>query len=225
MAEENKKTAGRRLAKYVPDYIAFDLETTGISYVNDKIIEISAVKAIKGKVTDTFSTLVNPQCTIPHEASRVNGITDAMVAKAPLIEEVLPDFLTFIGDFVLVGHNIQYFDLRFINQAAQQLSMEPIANDFIDTLAMARSCLPQLFSHKLSDVSAYLGIDTAGAHRALNDCMMALQCYEKMAEIQKGMVLELCPQCGGELKKRKGKFGEFFGCSNYPQCRFTKKCR
>ena len=216
-----KKTA-RRLVKYVRDYVVFDLETTGISYVKDRIIEISAVKAADGRVTDTFSTLVNPQRPIPYGATQVNGITDEMVKDAPVIQEVLADFLDFVKDDVLVGHNIHSFDLKFIERDAQELFGREITNDYIDTLYMARSCLPQLSHHKLTDLAAYFHISTDGAHRALNDCMMNQQCYEQMAQIQIGLPLEICPKCGGEMKKRSGRFGEFFGCSNYPKCRYTK---
>ncbi len=216
------KKEAKRLVKYVPDYVVFDLETTGISCANDQIIEISAVKAAGGKVVDTFSTLVNPQCAIPYSATRVNGITDEMVAEAPCIQEALEGFLAFIKGHVLVGHNIHSFDLKFIYRDAQELFGQDVANDYIDTLYMARSCLPQLAHHKLTDLASYFQIDAEGAHRALNDCMMNQKCYEAMAKIQGEMELEICPRCGGELKKRSGKFGEFFGCSNYPKCRYTK---
>ncbi len=212
---------GKRLAKYVPDYTVFDLETTGTSYNNDDIIEISAVKVKQSKITDTYSTLVNPQRHIPAGATRINGITDQMVADAPFIDTALAGFLDFAGDSILVGHNIQSFDLKFINHAADLLFQRNITNDYIDTLYMARSCLPELAHHKLTDLADYFQIDANGAHRALNDCMINQQCYERMAEIQKNLPLEICPRCGGELKKRNGRFGEFMGCSNFPQCRYT----
>lgn len=214
--------AGNRLVKYVPDYVVFDLETTGISCTRDSIIEISAVKVKQKKATDTFSTLVNPQRSIPYQATKVNGITDEMVEDAPLLEEALADFLEFIGDFVLVGHNIQAFDLNFIYRDAQNLFGKEIKNDYIDTLHMARRCLPQLSHHKLTDLAAYFHISTAGAHRALNDCIMNQKCYEKMAGLQQEVEIKLCPICGGELKRRNGRYGEFYGCSNYPRCKYTQ---
>lgn len=212
---------GKRLAKYVPDYVVFDLETTGTSWKSDDIIEISALKAVAGVVKDSFSTLVDPQRGIPAAASAINGITDEMIAGAPLIEEALGGFLDFIGDFVLVGHNIHSFDLKFIYRDAKRLFDRQVTNPYIDTLHMARRCLPQLGHHKLTDVAAYFHIDTAGAHRALNDCMMNQKCYEAMAKLQPQAV-PVCPKCGGELVKRNGKFGEFWGCANYPDCRYTK---
>lgn len=212
---------GKRLARYVPDYVVFDLETTGTSWKSDDVIEISAVKVVAGAVTDTFSTLVNPGRSIPAAASAINGITDEMTRDAPPIEEALAEFLDFIGDFVLVGHNIHSFDLKFIRRDAERLFERQVPNDYIDTLHMARRCLPKLEHHKLTDIAAYFQIDTAGAHRALNDCMMNQKCYEAMAKLQPQAMQE-CPKCGGELVKRNGRFGEFWGCSNYPDCKYTK---
>ncbi len=216
---------GRRLAAYVPDYVVFDLETTGISCARDDIIEIAAVKAAGGKVVDTFSSLVNPGRSIPPGAMAVNHITDEMVADAPAITDVLPAFLAFAGDAVLVGHNIQSFDLKFIYREAKRLSAGLVTNDYIDTLHMARSCLPDLHHHKLTDLGRYFHISTKGAHRALNDCMLNQKCYEKLAGIQAGMGTMICPSCGGELTKRTGRYGEFIGCSNFPRCRYTRNCK
>lgn len=217
-----KSHKGKRLVKYVPDYVVFDLETTGVDVIKDDIIEISAVKVLGGKVADTFSTLVNPGRSIPYYATQVNGITDEMVEDAPDIREALADFLAFAGDAVLVGHNIQSFDLNFVSNAAEGLFGKTVENDYIDTLHMARSCLPELSHHKLVDVASYFHISAEGAHRALCDCIMNQKCYEELGKLQANQKLELCPRCGGELRKRNGKFGEFFGCSNYPACRYTR---
>ena len=217
-----KSHKGKRLVKYVPDYVVFDLETTGVEVIKDDIIEISAERVLGGKVADTFSTLVNPGRPIPYYATQVNGITDEMVEDAPDIREALADFLAFAGNAVLVGHNIQSFDLNFVSNAAEGLFGKTVENDYIDTLHMARSCLPELSHHKLVDVASYFHISAEGAHRALNDCIMNQKCYEEMGKLQANQKLELCPRCGGELRKRNGKFGEFFGCSNYPACRYTR---
>ena len=133
---------GNRLVQYVPDYTVFDLETTGISANMDDIIEISAVKVKGGIVQDTFSTLVNPGRHIPAQATKVNGITDQMVSEAPLIREAMTEFLRFVGEDILVGHNIQSFDMKFIYREVEELFQETVSNDFMDTLYMARKCLP-----------------------------------------------------------------------------------
>ena len=96
-------TKGKRLDKYVEDYVIFDLETTGISCITDKVVEISAVKVLKNKVVDKFSTLVNPEMKIPFRASQVNHITDDMVKNAPVFKQALDDFNIFAGDMVLAG--------------------------------------------------------------------------------------------------------------------------
>lgn len=223
--EEQKR--GRRLSGYRPDYVVFDLETTGLSHETDKIIEISAVRVRKGKVRESFSTLVNPGRKIPAAASKVNGITDEMVADAPMIKSALEEFLLFIEQDILVGHNIHSFDMKFLNHAMEELYKRDLGNDYIDTLFMARSCLKELSHHRLVDLAAYFHISTEGAHRALNDCIMNQKCYEEMGKrlglAGEGLEApEKCPRCGGELVKRNGRYGSFYGCSNYPGCRYTR---
>ena len=96
-------------------YVVFDLETTGFSSIKDKIIEIGAVKVENGVITDKFSTFVNPKVPIPFEITQLTSITDDMVMDAPDIETILPQFLEFVGDAVLVAHNAG-FDVSFIEQ-------------------------------------------------------------------------------------------------------------
>ena len=102
---------GRKIDKYVRDYVVFDLETTGTSWANDAVIEISAIKVQKGVVVGNFSTLVNPQRPIPFRASEVNHIYDHMVKDAPVFKKALADFDAFVGEEYLVGHNIHTFDI------------------------------------------------------------------------------------------------------------------
>lgn len=228
--EENFMTSnkGKRLNQYTNDYIVFDLETTGLRPDSDEIIEISAIKVRNHQVEEQFSTLVNPKRHIPKDATAVNGITDDMVKDAPSLKEAMESFYDFIGNDILVGHNIHTFDMAFIYNAAQRVLNAGINNDYIDTLYMARKCLPQLSHHRLSDVSEHFRISTEGAHRALCDCIMNQKCYEELGKIWKEKNITpsdiLCPQCGAEMIRRKGKFGEFYGCSNFPRCRGTRKC-
>ena len=188
----------------------------------DDIIEISAVKVKGGIVQDTFSTLVNPGRHIPAQATKVNGITDQMVSEAPLIREAMTEFLRFVGEDILVGHNIQSFDMKFIYREVEELFQETVSNDFIDTLYMARKCLPELKHHRLTDLAEHFGISSKGAHRALNDCVMNQKCFEEMAKLQKKSEVFVCPKCGGEMIRRNGRYGEFWGCGNFPKCRYTQ---
>lgn len=177
---------GRRLEKYISDYVVFDLETTGISPNRDEVIEISAVKIVSGQVVDEFNTLVNPGRPIPRSASAVNGITDDMVAAAPLFCDVLRDFFAFIEDYVLVGHNIHGFDMKFLYRDARKYYGMVPGNDYVDTLLLARRRLSQLSRHRLVDLAEHFHISAAGAHRALNDCHMNYQVYECMAKETEG---------------------------------------
>lgn len=212
---------GKKLDQYVTDYVVFDLETTGISCYNDQVVEISAVKVSKGQVVEEFTSLVNPKCPIPYRASMVNGITDEMVKDAPAFDKVLADFLGFIGDHVLVGHNIHTFDMKFIYRDCEKFWGKVPENNYVDTLSLARMCLAELGHYKLTDLSEYYGVSTKGAHRALNDCRMNQIIYERLGgEMEKRKNdIKQCPKCGQFLLKRKGKFGYFLGCGGYPACR------
>lgn len=218
---------GRIRNGYVPDYVVFDFETTGISSETDDIVEISAVRAADGRITDEFSTLVNPGRPIPHSASMVNGITDDMVKDSPSVRDALTDFLKFAGDAVLVGHNIRTFDMKFLCRYARDFWGLTIGNDYIDTLQLARAYLPQLGHHRLTDLAVHYGISAEGAHRALNDCRMNQMVFEQLAkEMAKrsggAEAVKLCPRCGNALRKRNGRFGAFWGCMGYPECRYTE---
>lgn len=218
-------TRGRKLDKYMSDYVVFDLETTGTSSVSDAVIEISAVKVLDGKIVDEFSTLVNPEMPIPYYASKVNNIYDHMVENAPLFEEALADFDDFIEDMTLAGHNIHTFDMKFIWRDAEKYWGKTFTNPYIDTLTLSRQCL-MLPSYKLTDLAAYYHIPADGAHRALADCRMNQKILEKLGEELQSpetmKKIKTCPKCGQFLKKRSGRYGEFWGCSGYPACRYTE---
>lgn len=185
---------GTLINKYTPDYVIFDLETTGISPNYDEVIEISALKVKGGEVVDEFNTLVNPGRKIPFGATKVNGITNAMVAEAPAFSHALAEFLDFAEGLVLVGHNIARFDMKFIWRDAEQYFGEIPQNNYVDTLQVARKHLPKMDHHRLVDLAEYYGISSEGAHRALNDCYMNQKVYEcmvsEMREAQKKRVEE-----------------------------------
>ncbi|MBQ9279225.1 MAG: topoisomerase DNA-binding C4 zinc finger domain-containing protein [Lachnospiraceae bacterium] len=218
---------GKRLDTYVPDYVVFDLETTGIAPKKDKVIEISAVKVRGGEVVDEFSSLVNPECSIPYGASQVNNITDDMVEDAPTFDLVLPLFIDFIEEFPLVGHNIHSFDMNFIYRDCQIYFGKIPDNNYIDTLHISRKVLPEMAHHRMTDLAGHYGISTRGAHRALADCHMTQKVFEYLKDEMKNFengkkTQKLCPKCGSVLKLRNGMYGEFYGCSGYPNCRYTE---
>jgi DNA polymerase III epsilon subunit family exonuclease len=211
------------------DYILFDLETTGLSTENDQVVEISALKITCGEITDEFSTLVNPGIHIPYQASSINGITDEMVKDAPDMEHALKDFISFIGNSILVGHNIKRFDLGFIQRDAVRYFGKQITNDYVDTLTLSRKYLPELCSHSLGYLADHYDVSYEGAHRALADCHInkkVYDCLKKEIENPSEAVkqMRICPVCGNIMKKRNGKYGEFWGCAGFPDCRFTQDC-
>ena len=149
------------------DFVVFDIETTGFSPVNNRIIEIGAVKVCSGEVVDRFSTFINPQVPIPFEIEKLTGIRDDMVMEAPLIEEVLPKFLEFCEGCVLVAHNAN-FDMSFIMENSRRLGL-PTEYTYVDTVGIARVLLPNQAKHTLDAVAKTLDISLENHHRAVDD--------------------------------------------------------
>ncbi len=208
-------------------FVVFDLETTGFGTAAG-ITEIGAVKVEHGEFIARFSSLVNPGCHIPYPVQMLNGITDEMVADAPEFITAFGKFLDFAGDDVLVGHNIHRFDLKFLRRDAELYWGKTVGNDYIDTLDLAQISLPTLDHHRLGDVAGHYGVSTAGAHRALNDCIInqkVFECLKKEMKDPSGCAryVKSCPICGNILKKRNGKYGAFLGCVGFPDCRYTEK--
>jgi DNA polymerase-3 subunit alpha (Gram-positive type) len=148
-------------------YVVFDIETTGFSSSKNRIIEIGAVKIQGGTVIDRYSTFVNPQVPIPFEIEKLTGINDNMVLPHPKIDEILPQFLDFCSDAVLVAHNAS-FDISFIAYNATRLGI-PFTPTVIDTVALARLLLPNLNRYKLDTVAKALKISLENHHRAVDD--------------------------------------------------------
>lgn len=164
-------------------YVVFDLETTGFSPIKDRIIEIGAVKVENGEIVDSFSTFVNPKKPIPFEITNLTSITDEMVMDAPDIETVLPQFLKFAKDAVLVAHNAS-FDVSFIEQNCRYQDITP---DFtsVDTVAMARILLPTLSKYKLNVVANALHISLENHHRAVDDAKATAEIFVKFVDMLK----------------------------------------
>lgn len=162
-------------------FVVFDLETTGFSSIKDKIIEIGAVKVENGKITGKFSTFVNPKRPIPFEITQLTSITDDMVLDAPDIDTVLPQFLEFVGDAVLVAHNAG-FDVGFIEQNCRYQDIVP---DFtsVDTVALARILLPALSKFKLNIVANALHISLENHHRAVDDAGATAEIFIKFVQM------------------------------------------
>ena len=164
----------------VKDYVCVDIETSGIRVKWDKIIEIGAVKVRDGKAVDTFSELINPGLKLSPYITELTGITDEMLKDKPFIEEVLPRFIEFTGDDVIMGHNIM-FDYSFLKQNAinQKLKFDKMG---IDTLKIARKTLKGLESRGLEYLCNYYGIADENHHRAFNDAEVTSKLYNVLME-------------------------------------------
>ena len=160
------------------EYCVLDIETTGLSFRTEKITEFGAIKIKNGEIIDTFECFVNPEKPVPYEVIKVTHITDDMVRDAETIEQVLPKFLEFIGDDVLVAHNAN-FDIGFIRHFAE-LQGYKLNNTYIDTLALARDMFPDYKKHKLGIIADNLGIRVDVAHRALDDVKTLVKVFEVM---------------------------------------------
>ncbi len=150
-------------------FVVFDLETTGLSPVDCRIIEIGAVKVENGVITDRFGSFVNPGVPIPLRIEMETHISDEMVKDAPPISEVLPRFMEFIGDAALVAHNAT-FDVSFLRENLKKLGALPSKPfTYLDTLGIARSLLPKLSNYRLDTIAKELNIVLNDHHRAVND--------------------------------------------------------
>ena len=164
-------------------YVVFDIETTGFSAINDRIIEIGAVKVRGGEIVDTYSAFVNPDIPIPFEITNLTSITDEMVIDAPKIETILPEFLDFIQDAVLVAHNAN-FDVGFIEQNCKRLGIDGTFT-YLDTVALARVLLPTLAKYKLNIVAKALNISLENHHRAVDDAKATAEIFVKFVDMLK----------------------------------------
>ena len=161
------------------DFVVFDIETTGFSPVNNKIIEIGAVKIREGEITDRFSVFVNPGVPIPFEIEKLTSINDSMVMDAPPIEVILPQFLDFCQDAVLVAHNAN-FDMSFIMENAKRQGISRKFT-FVDTLGIARVLLTHQAKHTLDAVAKTLSISLENHHRAVDDAECTAHIFLKFS--------------------------------------------
>ncbi|SFJ05094.1 DNA polymerase-3 subunit alpha [Terrisporobacter glycolicus] len=164
-------------------FIVFDLETTGFSNKNDKITEIGAVKVENFKIVDRFSQLINPEKDISYKVQELTGITNDLIKDKPTIEEILPKFIEFIGDSVLVAHNAD-FDMGFMQQKCREQNIE-FKNTSVDTLTLARTLLPHMKRFRLNLIAKELGIPLLNHHRAVDDAEATAHIFIKFLEMIK----------------------------------------
>ena len=163
------------------EYIVFDIETTGLSQKKNKIIEIGAVKVRDGEEIDRFSEFINPEEPIPYSIEQLTSITDEMVMHAPTVDVILPKFLEFCGDDIVVAHNAA-FDTGFIKKNAKDLGMK-FDNTIMDTMTLSHVLLPELGKFTLDRVCKALNVKNEHHHRAVDDANATAKIFVKLYEM------------------------------------------
>jgi DNA polymerase III epsilon subunit len=166
------------------EFVIFDVETTGLSPTDgDRIIEIAAVKVKDTKVVDKFYSLVNPQRSVPAQATQVNNITEDMLTNAPLAADILPQMIHFVGGACVAGHNVR-FDLNFLCYELALIGRRlHDQTPAVDTLKMARELLPYLSNHKLAYLARSLGVVVDQTHRAMADVELTVAVFLRLMEM------------------------------------------
>jgi DNA polymerase-3 subunit alpha (Gram-positive type) len=169
------------------DFVVFDLETTGAKCPPCRVTEIGAYRIENWEIVGEFQTLVNPETSIPPFIAQLTGITDQMVRNAPKFAEVIPDFLDFIGDAILVAHNA-HFDIRFLNNEIGRIyDGYRVANPHLCTVQLSRKLLPQIENHRLHTVADYYSISIKNRHRAGDDAFATAKIFVNLLEQLKDM--------------------------------------
>lgn len=182
------------------EFIVFDLETTGLDASTCKITEIGAVKIKGGEVLERYNTFVNPECPIPAEITELTSITDEMVADARTIDAVLPEFMEFVGDRLLIAHNAD-FDTGFLRVAAKQQGIA-FENPYLDTLALSRYLNPELKSHRLNRLAEHYSLGDFHHHRACDDAEMLGMIFIAMAEQMKALDINGFEALQNDMKEK-----------------------
>ncbi|WP_394271371.1 PolC-type DNA polymerase III [Anaerococcus nagyae] len=189
------------------EFVVFDLETTGLSRFKDKITEIGAVRVKNGEITEEFNELVNPEQIIPEKVVELTGITNEMVMDKPKIDKILPKFLEFAGDTILVGQNSD-FDIGFVKENSKQLGLD-FAPIYMDTLPMARALFTDMGRFSLDKIARKLNIPAFNHHRASDDARATAQIFIKMYDMIMNQDLNLANINTLNTEYPKSKFENF----------------
>ena len=174
---------GRGLIKVLENYTVLDIETTSLDCYRGEILEISAIKVRNQQETEYFSELIKIHNKVGAFTTKLTGITNEMLLKeGKELVLVLKNFKDFLGDDIIVGHNVN-FDINFIYDSMKKNLGRNLTNDYVDTLRIARKVLPHLKHHKLDDLIKYFNLVERNEHRALNDCILTNQVYIRLGEL------------------------------------------
>lgn len=173
----NSRIKGESLMTFPDDYTVIDIETNGLNSAIDDIIELSAIRVREGKIVKTFSKLIKPQRPVGGFISKLTGISNSMLENELSIEEILPEFLEFVGKDTVLGHNIN-FDINFIYDKSMKYLNKAFPNSYVDTLKIARKLKLDCENHKLKTLADYYEIKSDRMHRGLEDCRVTFELYK-----------------------------------------------
>lgn len=162
--------------------IVLDIETTGLDFKRERIIEFAAIRLENGKEVDKYETLINPQQHIRKSSIQIHGITEELVANAPFEENVIDDILNFIGDYTIVGHNV-IFDFSFLNEASLRHKGKALINHRVDSQFLYKEVFPDEEYPNLDNLAARFGLSTNNRHRAMGDTQILAKVYPKLKKL------------------------------------------
>lgn len=179
---------GNSLLDFVNDYVVVDIETTGFSSSVNEIIEIGAIRVLNNEVIDSYHVLIKIDNEIPQNIVNLTGITDDLLKeKGILINEAISSFINFVGENIVVGHNIN-FDINFLYDNCIKYTGKPFKNDFIDTMRIAKNFVKDTYNHKLTTLAKKFEIHYDNHHRALNDVMITNELYKKLKFLKENYI-------------------------------------
>lgn len=181
--QKQEKSKGENLNRFVDDYVLVDIETTGFSPVKDDIIEIGAVQVKNNTIIKKYDQLIKINRALQPFTTRLTGITDKMLQEGIKINEALENFVEFIGDNVIIGHNVT-FDLGFLSYNCKKYLNYNLNNDYVDTMCMARKLVPNSINYKLGTLANLFDVSYKGAHRGLKDVEITYEVYNKLRKIK-----------------------------------------
>ena len=174
---------GKNLNGFVDDYVLVDIETTGLSPIADDIIEIGAIKVKNNEMVEQYNELININRNLSPFITNLTGITDEMLKSGKMPKVVFEEFVDFVGDNVIIGHNVN-FDLGFLCDKCKKYLNYNLNNDYIDTLYLARRLVPGSINYKLGTLAKLFNISYEGAHRGLKDVEITYEVYNRLRKIK-----------------------------------------
>lgn len=184
---KKSRQKGKNMLAFPDTYCLIDIETTGLSPDYDSIIEVSGIRYEDGKEKERYSSLLKPDLIyddgtyIDDFIIELTGITNEMLSEAPDTKSVLMEFHDFIGNSVIIGHNVN-FDINFLYDNFEKYLSVMLTNDYVDTMRISRLFRPEEPHHRLKDLAGKYKIDYSAAHRSLGDCLITQKCYETLRQ-------------------------------------------